>query len=59
MSLSIETSGTGVAANDRSEEAINAAFGLYSTAIIRDLDLVRPIFRSTTGYGRSGREGFT
>ncbi|EEJ54127.1 methionine adenosyltransferase [Mobiluncus mulieris] len=59
VSLSVETFGTGVVADDRLEEAINAVFDLRPAAIIRDLDLVRPIFRFTTNYGHFGREEFT
>lgn len=59
VSLSVETFGTGMVADDRLEEAINAVFDLRPAAIIRDLDLVRPIFRFTTNYGHFGREEFT
>lgn len=59
VSLSVETFGTGMVADDRLAEAVNEVFDLRPAAIIRDLDLVRPIFRFTTNYGHFGREEFT
>ena len=45
----------------RITEAIKSVFDLRPAAIIRDLDLLRPIYRQTAAYGHFGREldGFT
>lgn len=59
VSLAVETFGTGVVSDEKLVEAINAVFDLRPAAIIRDLDLKRPIFRFTTNYGHFGREEFT
>ncbi len=59
LSILVETFGT----NHVSEEAIQAAvlsvFDLRPGAIVRDLDLKRPIYRRTASYGHFGRTGFT
>ena len=41
---------------ERIEEAINDVFDLRPAAIIRDLDLLRPIYQQTAAYGHFGRE---
>ena len=38
------------------EEAVNKVFDLRPGAIIRDLDLRRPIYKKTAAYGHFGRE---
>lgn len=53
----VETFGTGVVADAKIGEAINQVFDLRPAAIIRDLDLKRPIYRQTAAYGHFGREG--
>jgi len=53
----VETFGTGVVADDKIGEAIVKVFDLRPAAIIRDLDLKRPIYRQTAAYGHFGREG--
>lgn len=53
----VETFGTGVVADSKIGEAINQVFDLRPAAIIRDLDLKRPIYRQTAAYGHFGREG--
>ncbi|MFE2425076.1 methionine adenosyltransferase [Streptomyces hokutonensis] len=52
----VETFGTNTVAVDRIEEAISQAFDLRPAAIIRDLDLLRPIYSQTASYGHFGRE---
>lgn len=52
----VETFGTNQVANDSIERAIREVFDLRPAAIIRDLDLLRPIFQSTAAYGHFGRE---
>ena len=56
MSIFVETSGTEVIPVDRIERAINEVFDLRPGAIIRDLDLLRPIYQETAAYGHFGRE---
>lgn len=53
----VETFGTGLVADDKIGEAIVKVFDLRPAAIIRDLDLKRPIYRQTAAYGHFGREG--
>ncbi len=53
----VETFGTGVVADDKIGEAIVKVFDIRPAAIIRDLDLKRPIYRQTAAYGHFGREG--
>src|ERR687890_1789473 len=55
VGLFIETFGTGAVADDVLEKAIGAAFDLRPGAIVRDLDLLRPIYAPTAAYGHFGR----
>ncbi|MFN8190683.1 MAG: methionine adenosyltransferase [Nocardioidaceae bacterium] len=52
----IETFGTGVVPDERIQEAVLQVFDLRPAAIIRDLDLLRPIYAKTAAYGHFGRE---
>ena len=56
VSLYVETFGTEVVGVDRIEKAIGEVFDLRPAAIIRDLDLLRPIYQQTAAYGHFGRE---
>ena len=56
VGLFVETFGTEKIAVDRIEAAIAAVFDLRPAAIIRDLDLLRPIYAQTAAYGHFGRE---
>ncbi|MDG4770541.1 methionine adenosyltransferase [Solwaraspora sp. WMMD792] len=56
VSLFVETFGTENVPVDRIERAIGEVFDLRPAAIIRDLDLLRPIYRPTAAYGHFGRE---
>jgi S-adenosylmethionine synthetase len=56
VSLFVETFGTEVVPTNRIEEAIGEVFDLRPAAIIRDLDLLRPIYQQTAAYGHFGRE---
>ncbi|GIG92454.1 S-adenosylmethionine synthase [Plantactinospora endophytica] len=56
VSLFIETFGTENVPVDRIEHAVGEVFDLRPAAIIRDLDLLRPIYRQTAAYGHFGRE---
>ena len=55
MSLSVETFGTGNIPDDKIVAIINKHFDLRPEAIIRHLDLRRPIYRQTAAYGHFGR----
>jgi len=56
LSLAVETFGTGKISDDKIVELINAHFDLRPAAIIRDLDLRRPIYKKTAAYGHFGRD---
>ena len=56
VSVLVQTFGTGVVADDKLEEAVEKVFDLRPTAIIRDLDLRKPIYRQLAAYGHMGRE---
>jgi S-adenosylmethionine synthetase len=55
ISVSVETFGTGNISDQRIVELINEHFDMRPAAIIRDLDLRRPIYRDTAAYGHFGR----
>ena len=55
VGLFVETFGTGTVADDVLEKAIGATFDLRPGAIVRDLDLLRPIYAPTAAYGHFGR----
>ena len=56
VSVLVETFGTGVVADDKLEAAVEKVFDLRPTAIIRDLELRKPIYRQLAAYGHMGRE---
>ncbi|MGX1673406.1 methionine adenosyltransferase [Streptomyces sp. NPDC055400] len=56
VGLFIETFGTGRVAQTRIEQAVREVFDLRPAAIVRDLDLLRPIYAQTAAYGHFGRE---
>jgi len=56
VGLYVETFGTETIENERIVNAIREVFDLRPAAIIRDLDLRRPIFSKTSTYGHFGRE---
>ncbi len=55
LSINVETFGTSDLTSDQLVELINEHFDLRPGAIIRDLDLRRPIYRPTAAYGHFGR----
>ncbi len=55
VGLFVETFGTGVVADTLIQDAVIAVFDLRPAAIIRDLDLLRPIYAQTAAYGHFGR----
>ncbi len=56
MSVNVETFGTGQIPDNQIAKLIDQHFDLRPGAIIRDLDLRRPIFRQTAAYGHFGRD---
>ena len=56
LSIMIDTFGTAHVAEDKIVEAVEKTFDLRPGAIIRDLDLRRPIYEKTAAYGHFGRE---
>ena len=57
ISIMVETFGTENVDQLKLEEAVREVFDLRPAAIIRDLELRRPIYRQTAAYGHFGREG--
>jgi len=55
LSVNVETFGTGKLSSDQLVQLINDHFDLRPGAIIRDLNLRRPIYRATAAYGHFGR----
>jgi S-adenosylmethionine synthetase len=55
MSVLFETFGTGTISEEKLERVFRTAFDFRPGAIIRDLDLRRPIYRQTASYGHFGR----
>ena len=56
LSIMVDTFGTSVVAEDAIERAVGEVFDLRPGAIIRDLDLRRPIYEKTAAYGHFGRD---
>jgi S-adenosylmethionine synthetase len=56
LSVNVETFGTGKISDEKIAELINEHFDLRPGAIIRDLDLRRPIYQQTAAYGHFGRD---
>ena len=59
VSLSLEMFGTQQVDPEKLEEVVREMFDFRPAAIIRDLDLRRPIYRETAAYGHFGRKGFS
>ncbi len=55
VSVMVDTFGTGTVEESRIEAAVRAVFGLKPAEIIRDLDLLRPVYEATSAYGHFGR----
>ena len=56
VSIMVDTFGTGTVDNAVIEQAVKQVFDLCPAAIIRDLDLRKPIYRPLAAYGHMGRE---
>jgi len=61
MSIMVDTKGTGTAPDEHLAELVGRVFSMRPAAIIRQLDLLRPIYEQTASYGHFGRNepGFT
>ncbi|MGI8535739.1 MAG: methionine adenosyltransferase [Mycobacteriales bacterium] len=57
VGLFVDTFGTGVLDDEKLQDAVVQCFDLRPAAIIRDLDLLRPIYTQTSSYGHFGRAG--
>jgi S-adenosylmethionine synthetase len=55
VSVSIDTFGTGKVSDDKLERAVCEVFSFKPANIIKQLNLLRPIYRKTTNYGHFGR----
>ena len=56
VSIMVDTVGTGTVADEKIVQAVEKVFDLTPAAIIRDLDLRKPIYRQLAAYGHMGRE---
>jgi S-adenosylmethionine synthetase len=56
LSVNVETFGTGLIPDEKIDQLVLETFDLRPGAIIRDLDLRRPIFRQVSNYGHFGRD---
>ena len=59
LSILVETFGTNAVSHETIEQAVRDVFDLRPGAIIRDLDLKKPVYKKTAAYGHFGRPGFT
>ncbi|MBM4143320.1 MAG: methionine adenosyltransferase [Lentisphaerae bacterium] len=55
VSVHVDTFGTGTQPDERIQRAVRQVFGLKPAQIIRELDLLRPIYEPTSSYGHFGR----
>ena len=55
MSILVDTFDTNTVDNDKIVAAVRSVFDLRPAAIVRDLDLKRPIYQKTAAYGHFGR----
>ena len=56
VSVLVETFGTGIVDDEKISEIVNKVFDLRPSAIIKNLDLRRPIYKNVAAYGHMGRE---
>ncbi|HVZ65283.1 MAG TPA: methionine adenosyltransferase [Lacunisphaera sp.] len=57
VSVYVDTMGTGRVADERIARAVTKVFGFKPAEIVRQLNLLRPIYRQTTNYGHFGKAG--
>ena len=56
VSIMVDTFGTGIVPDEKIEAAVEKVFDLTPAAMIRDLELRKPIYRQLAAYGHMGRE---
>ncbi|MBR2968221.1 MAG: methionine adenosyltransferase [Clostridia bacterium] len=59
VSLFVDTNGTGKLSDDKIAEIIEREFDLRPAAIIKTLDLLKPVYKRTAAYGHFGRDEFS
>ena len=59
VSISVNTFGTGKIDDNKIAEIVPHVFDLRPYGLIKDLDLLRPIYQKTASYGHFGRDGFS
>jgi S-adenosylmethionine synthetase len=59
VSVHVDTFGTGTVSDDKIAKAVRAVFGLKPAEIVKQLDLLRPIYSLTDQYGHFGRKKAT
>lgn len=59
VSVMVSTFGTNKITEEKIEELVKKHFSLKPESIVKTLDLLKPIYRSTAAYGHFGRPGFT
>jgi S-adenosylmethionine synthetase len=57
VSVYVDTMGTGTVSDEKIAKAVNAVFSFKPADIIKQLNLLRPIYRQTTNYGHFGKAG--
>ncbi len=55
VSICVDTFGTGVVSDEKIEQAVSEVFNFKPAAIIKQLNLLRPIYSKTTNYGHFGK----
>ncbi len=58
VAISVDTFGTGKIPDEKIEELVKEFFDFRPAAIIKNLNLRRPIYKQVAAYGHFGREGF-
>ena len=56
VSVMVDTFGTGIVSDEKIADAVNQVFDLRPHAIIKELDLRKPIYKQLSAYGHMGRE---
>ena len=56
VSILVDTFGTGIKSDEKISEIVNKVFDLRPSAIIRELNLRRPLYKAVAAYGHMGRE---
>jgi S-adenosylmethionine synthetase len=57
VSVYVDTMGTGKVSDEKIAKAVKKVFGFKPAEIVKQLNLLRPIYRSTTNYGHFGKDG--